>query len=216
MRSRLGTSIGGLVVLATILTDASPALSDADLRVGYGVPFGQAMPPIEHFSDERPPSFAAQYSGAIPLQLDVNGRVGSLVRAGGYASYARLFSPIQFCGAGGGSCTPSSGESVAFGVGLEVHLRPSEALDPWVGVGMGVEWLRVLPSGGGTVQLSTGSGSYDSYGLGVQERIEAGLDWGIPTAAWGPFVQFAISEAGSTTHGWATLGVRGVLRFGEP
>ena len=99
----------------------------------------------------------------------------------------------------------------------QYHLSPDARWDPWIGIGTGIEWLRLRNDQG-------------VLGLMGWELANAQLGLDYPAAAGfrvGPFASFALGEyeswfssdasasggsvAPKNLHAWLTLGIRGTI-----
>jgi hypothetical protein len=116
-------------------------------------------------------------------------------------------------------------------VGLQGQYRfmPKESVNPWVGLGIGYEWL------GGSISANTplGSveGSFDVHGFEFL-NLQGGADFKVADGVGiGPFLSFSLGEytdgsvaatgagtvsgsgelANKSLHEWLTLGVRGAF-----
>ncbi len=108
---------------------------------------------------------------------------------------------------------------------------PDAPFDPWIGLGMGYEWLTISESG--TLTVAGVSEAFDGNvtGKGLQFiNLQAGGDCHVsPAFGLGPFISFSAGQYSSYsstvtaagveqkqsgdisqgTHEWLTLGVRG-------
>ncbi len=186
-------------------------------RIGAAVPAGSV-------SSAQGDSMSNAFGVEVPLLLELGIKVHPLIFLGAYGglqvgSTASYFSSQQACS----SQRSCLGSDWTVGLEMQVHLRPAERFNPWVGYGIGYEAASAWATGGGLPAVG------DSY-TGLQlARIAAGLDvrlsryFGI-----GPFVgldfgiysQEHIQTATTTTdqsipstalHEWITFGARGVL-----
>jgi hypothetical protein len=181
--------------------DPAPSAFEGGLRLGVALPVGN----VDGLTGD---SLGATVGVLVPLRLDFGARIGAHVFVGPYLVFG--------VGTDGGVLSPC-GCAVLYGQGglnALYHLRPSERVDPWFGVGGGYEGL-VIDAG-------------SSPGLsGWASDVEAGADLrlGASRTKLGPFAAFSLgqfdspgtySRPGSTAqipapsalHGWLTLGVR--------
>ena len=206
-----GDSSGGggeSTTTAAATTTAAPAAGgggggtgvELGLRVGYGLPLGDAQKNVK-MSD-------AGIKGKIPIRIDAGYRVTPNIMVGIYFAYGiGMADKDKLCG--GGDC---SIHTLDFGIQAAYHIMPAESMDPWVGIGFGLE----------KVGESLGGASATVNGLTFAE-IQAGLDFKSGNnIMFGPFLGFALgqyssvsSDAGSADiqdkgmHEWLTIGVRG-------
>jgi hypothetical protein len=222
----------GLALLGT----ASPASAggfELGARLGYGIPRGRID------GDAR---LSRRVSGMVPLQLDLGYRGSPAFSIGGYVMYGVGFvSEYVSRGCHGyddrpgfrGSCTA---HDVRLGVQVQYHFLPKKELDPWLGAGLGYEWLTRA-----TEQSFDGVGTETSITVKGFELInlQGGLDFKVaPGLALGPFLFFSIGRytslsgscSGNTcddftprgddpgddaTHYWLLLGVRSTFVVGD-
>lgn len=200
----LGTASAGAEELRTSF--------EAGVRVGLAFPLGD-------ISEGN--ALVDSIAWSVPLQIEAGARIGPAF-VGGYLSYA-------FGKAGSKLDALSSKSSSDVRMGFEVlwHFAPAATVDPWVGVGIGYEWVNVsFPVGTSTV-----SGSARGF-----EFIDgqAGLDFKLGSLfRLGPYVMGTIGQysvatvegtnaqgnTGSATqdipskkiHGWLSVGLRMAL-----
>src|SRR5512135_3882072 len=98
------------------------------VRGGWGLPFGDVVPgaPLPDLVETK-----------LPLWLEVGYRFNGLVRAELYFELAPM-SLANPCPTGA-AC---SAFDVRSGVALQLHPAPRSWLDPWIGLGLGVEYLQ--------------------------------------------------------------------------
>ena len=171
----------------------------AAVRSGISFPVGSAA------SHEA----MARYFGVqIPIFLEAGFKPDPHVFIGAYGSFAFGGVSDRF------DVNPCSGHDCsahAFHVGAEVqyHADPSARADPWVGYGIGYEWVATS----GSVETTFRGPEYGRSMAGLDLRLSR--DFGI-----GPFVDVTIArytdvtaaEIDSTSaHGWVTVGGRLVL-----
>ncbi len=218
-RWTVGTLVVGAAVGAASRAEAKEGFEIGG-RLGYAIPMGKTQ-------DDPDADVSDTLSGMIPLQLDIGYRVIPALMVGGYAQYG--FGIVG--GRLGDLCDASSADcgahDVRLGVQLQYHLSPSEQIDPWLGAGIGYEWLTYTTSGGGTDVSTTGHG-FEFLMLQGGVDFPVGDGYGI-----GPFVSFSLGQFGSYSqscdgqclgfsgqsgdidkkalHEWLTLGVRGTF-----
>lgn len=189
---------------------------EAGVRAGIGIPVGNMVGSTTTAPGGT--SLADLVAWTVPLQLDLGARIGP-VFVGGYGAYA-------FGKAGSLLENASSRSASDLRIGFEVlwHLAPDRKVDPWLGVGVGYEWLN----------LSAGLGS-----LGTVNATFRGFEWvtvqlGIDfmlgrTFRLGPFLQSSVAQYDSgsadfifsrgtqtgsgdvqskAVHAWIDLGLR--------
>lgn len=228
----------GLCSGLAVLGVASSARADGfelGARVGYGVPLGDV-------DDDDNEDLSDGIKGMIPLQLDVGYRVTPALSLGGYFMYGFGFVGDEIsdtCDAAedvpglSASCSATD-----FRVGLQAHYHfsPDKKVDPWLGVGVGYEWLMFgidVAGGGRESEVSSTGRGFEFF------NIQGGLDFEVaPGLALGPFLSFSAGQFSSYSiscsgdgcddvnsdsrdiedkalHEWMLLGVRGTFVIGE-
>jgi hypothetical protein len=192
----------------TPVASAQPGMSsiverpgfDLGLRLGYAMPFGDAA---------QGATLSDGISGAIPFVLEAGYRFTPNVTAGALFQYA----PIQAKNCPTGDTC--SGSVVRLGIQGLYNFRMPTVLDPWVGVGLGYEWLNLSETGQADASLS----GFEFLNL------QGGGDYRLaPQFALGPFISFSIARYGSASsggtsidiqqtavHEWLQIGVRGTF-----
>jgi outer membrane protein W len=212
----------GLLTLSFAALRAAPAYAEdtgfeAGLRLGYGIPLGSA-------TDNGDLSDAV--GGQVPLILDIGYRVIPNLFIGLYAQYGFAWVGDNFddlCDLSGASC---SAHDIRLGVEGHFHFRPREKLDPWIGLGIGYEWLS-MSAEQNDVELSMTFHGFEFVNL------QAGLDIRVAENFYlGAFLTLTIAEFSEASvdgdapafgaqfgangdiddkgvHEWLLLGVRG-------
>lgn len=217
---------GPLVLLLALLAGA-PAGADAAsqraarddegilfaVRGAWAVPFGDVTPgaPLSDLADSK-----------LPLWLEVGYRFSARFRAALYFELA----PISLATACpvGAAC---SAFDVRSGIALQVHPAPRSWVDPWIGVGFGIEYLQATtpPAGAGTA-------AWELSWYGLEVPVEAGLDLAVSDVfTIGPFASISGAQFTSAssrppggastsgaidkraTHGWVEAGLRMTLKL---
>jgi len=231
-----GLCLAGLVSPGAARADAParPPRLHLALRTGFGLPLGRyaAVRTLASFRDTDVNALSDDTYGAIPIWLDVGYRWSDRWMFGAYAM-AGLVLPKTAASSDplGGGC-PEGLDCSAFGLrlGLQAQYRfaPDERLDPWLGLGLGYEWIQSDLAGelfAFPVEASTSHSGPDLL------HLQGGLDVRLSDAvAAGPFlsisgmryttcnaslsgdeVECELSE--QSWHGWLVLGVRGALEL---
>ncbi len=182
------------------------------LRAGWAVPYGDLAKgePLPDLVDAK-----------LPLWLEVGYRFNAHFRSALYFELAPM--ALVDCPAGA-AC---SAFDVRSGVVLQLHPAPRSWLDPWIGIGFGVEHLQATapPTHGAPTAWEL---SWD----GLEVPVEAGLDFPLGDyLTLGPYVngtfaQFTSASArppgGPTTsgavhdratHGWLQAGLTLTLKL---
>lgn len=183
-----------------------PSGFEIGFRVGYAIPLGDASggTPSTPLSD--------LVSGMVPLQLDVGYRINGRWMAGAYAQYGFAFAKDRACG--GDPSVSCSAHDIRVGAEGQYHLMPVSVIDPWVGLGIGYEWLTVTASAGGI------SASATTRGMEFF-NVSAGADYKLdPKLGVGPFIGLSVGQYSSSggfdipdksLHMWLSFGMRGVF-----
>ena len=157
---------------------------EAGARLGYGIPMGEAV---------KNSDLSEGVSGQIPIWLDVGYRPFDALMIGLYFQYGIGFvdgGPAEVCDIDGVDCSASD---IRLGIQAHYHISPLEQLDPWLGLGIGYEWLGFSSEGGGFEISSTTSG-FEFLNL------QAGLDIGVAEhVKVGPFLSFSLGQYDSVS-----------------
>jgi hypothetical protein len=202
-------------------------------RIGYSLPLGQvsgsgttSFGGTTYYNTGR--DLSDNFTGGLPLMLDVGYRIIPNVYVGGFVSYSFLFINQNVFGSdvGCNAMLSCSAHRVDLGANVQVHVLPDRTIDPWLGLGFGYEWVTVDLSESG----QSGSVAFSGFQF---VNFQVGLDYK-PDAHWGvgPFVMLGMGEydggsesAGGVSqsidlqdskalHEWLTFGVRGVYDVG--
>ncbi len=186
-----------LVLTATVLltlTGARRAAAEAGppdspgvalgLRVGYAVPFGDVS------GDGA--SLSSTFSGAVPLVFEAGYRFDRRFTVGPYFQYAVAQvkdGAAAVCGNG----VDCSGSVIRLGLEGLYHLDLGSAFIPWVGLGVGYEWMNFDFSAGPVSGSASGNGwEFLTLQLGGDIYVA-------PQFAIGPFVSFSIARYGNAS-----------------
>lgn len=153
------------------------------LRLGYGIPMGTVV------KDDAGASISLSdgISGKIPIWLDAGWRFDPSMYLGAYFEYGPAF--VKDCPAG----IDCSASDVRLGVNFLYHFAPAASFDPWIGLGIGYEWLNLSVAG---IDAGYGGWEYVNVQLGGDFAVGAGF-------ALGPYVVFGLGQYGSVS---ATVG----------
>jgi hypothetical protein len=199
------------VAAAAVLALAGPARGGVEsgpslgVRVGYGIPLGDAMAGV---------SLGDVVSGQIPLQLDAMWRLDRSWSLGVYFQYGFATLAGAFCPAGA-TC---SGQNLRLGA-QAAYAFAGGGTGPWIGAGLGAEWQRAA--------VTTGGVENDLRLFGFEFlNLQAGWDFRpSPGLSLGPFAAFTMGQYGTAAsggatqslstalHEWIQLGVRGAFDF---
>lgn len=181
---RIGLARAPLLALSLGATGVSaeelPTRFEAAARVGMGIPIGNAVGSTQNTPNGT--SLGDLVAWTVPLQLDIGARIGPAF-VGGYLAYA-------FGKTGSALDTGTARSASDVRVGFEVlwHLGPDRKVDPWVGLGVGYEWLNLSVTGnGGKVYASARGFEWTNLQLGIDFVL--GRNFRL-----GPFVMANIAE----------------------
>lgn len=227
---------------ATQLAPAAPADADVSSSAGprsiearfeAGVRLGYAAPGGSYAQGYAMGSSASDLAlggtkGGFPLVVDLGARLNKYVFVGGFAQYALLATSCLTPNPGYSvSC---SGHDVRGGVEVLVHTRPRTGIDPWLGLGLGHEWLTADTKASGSGVSATQRATFDGWDFldlmaGIDFRTSSGMGIGpYLEVASGSFdtLNSSLSGGGSgssssggisgqASHQWLTLGVHGTF-----
>jgi hypothetical protein len=186
-------------------------------RAGYAVAFGRFAAESVDVRDV--------VEAKLPLGLGLGYRFGRHLRGEFFFELAPASVDDTFC-------TPSascSASDLRFGLALEIHLSSGAPLDPWVGVGFGIEVLNAQLS---DAEPLAPAGRNELTWAGIELPLLAGIDFAVSDQlSVGPFVSGTFGSFTSLsrrpqggarasgaiderdTHGWLHAGLRMALRL---
>jgi len=210
----------GALTLGTGAARAQTPGIELGLRLGYGVALGSAVPGSD---------LAKNIAGEVPLWADLGYRLNSKWMIGAYGLYGFGFSTgdeERLCETYHVDC---SLHDLRLGAQVQYHLMPLAKLDPWLGLGLGYEWLIANGASGGRSASATLRG-WEFVNL------QGGLDWVVGAGfALGPFVSLSFAQyqkissdcSGASCglevneslddrslHNWVVVGLRGTFLCG--
>ena len=194
---------------------------DLGVRVGYALPFGNAVGGSGGALD-------SVVSSLVPIALDAGYRIDAQVSIGLFLQYGIMqIKTAQNACVPGASC---SGSVTSVGAEGLYHLPLPGRFVPWLGLGAGYEWLHldIAENVGGQTANVSGTLRGAVFGVG-----QLGGDYHItPELGLGPFVAFSVARYDHTAssgtvngmpmsismeitdkgvHEWLVLGVRGTF-----
>ena len=170
-----------LFLAATPVTaEELPTRFEAATRVAVGVPIGNATGATTLKPNGT--SLSDLVAWTVPLELELGARIGPAF-VGGYVTYA--FGKAGSALEGG---TSRSASNVRCGFEVLWHLGPDRPVDPWVGLGVGYEWLNL--SIGGTGGAITGSARGFEW-----VNLQLGIDFSLGrNFRLGPFTRSRVAQ----------------------
>lgn len=180
-------ALGGQVsaVAMALVGNASPASAkdtgfEIGGRAGLGFPFGNRQD-----ADQSNLSYAV--TATFPLQLDLGYRLIPRLMLGGYAQYGPGFTATDACTKLGVDAKCDA-QDVRVGIDAQFHFAPHGKVDPWLGPGIGYEWLIL------TTEFAGQRTETSSTGKGLEFlSVQGGLDF----SRWGPFFAVSFGEFSS-------------------
>jgi hypothetical protein len=156
---------------------------EAGVRVGYGIPLGNAA---------QDGKLSDGIGGQVPLMIDIGYRVIPNLFIGLYGQYGFGWVGDTISTACDMSSQVScSAHDIRLGVEGQFHFLPRQKLDPWVGLGLGYEWLGISIEGGG-LQVSETLSGFEFFNL------QAGLDIAVTEHFYiGPFLNLSFAQFSS-------------------
>lgn len=176
-------------------------------RVGFGLPGGL----VEGGDGHRDIPMREVVTAIIPMQLDVGYFLNARVQVGAYLQYApgiltRGCLEGSICGA----------NALRLGANASYHLPWSDTLSPWLGLGIGTEFLA--PSQVPSV-IDGRPHKTDGAFIGLEFfNVQGGVDLHVRGPVWmGPFMTFTAGEYlganDDAYHFWFIGGVRLQMRL---
>lgn len=175
------------------------------VRTGVALPAGRLSEGI---------AMDALAAAQIPLFLDIGAKISRYVFLGGYASFALGGVSDRWdrnaCRRGD-AC---SSRSAHLGAQIQIHFGSFERANPWIGYGLGYEWLWTA----GFPETTYHGWEFGRFMAGLDFRLSR--DFGL-----GPFADATIAQystvstatvqssdiANGALHSWVTVGLRFVL-----
>lgn len=192
-------------------------------RLGFGVPSGRISDDVDATGARIDPSLSDLVRHKVPIWLELGYRFNPMVWGGLYLELSPTSVNGDFC-LPGRDCSASD---VRFGVDMQLHFSPYAQIDPWVGIGIGMEFLHVKAFDPSVNDIS----DFSWAGLELP-LLEAGLDLALspratlgPYVAWsiGQFTRYGVSTPGfadisghiqdHAIHTWFQIGVKGTLKL---
>jgi hypothetical protein len=238
------TPLRAALVTAALVTAASPSRAEEPsasasqqprfhlgLRTGFGVPVGKyADVRNAGFVDTDVNALSDDIHGAIPLWLDAGYRLSPHLMLGGYFMFGVVLPKVAPAAAPlSGGCPDGVdcfATGVRFGVQAQYAFSPGGFVNPWMGIGLGYEWITTRLEGELFSNRIEATSSYSGPEL---LHVQGGVDFVLtPNLAAGPFAALSGTRYMTCTtelsgeevdceiedgawHGWLVVGVRGTL-----
>lgn len=154
------------------------------VRIAYGIPMGGATKAQSSLDEDV--DLSDVVAGLLPIQLDLGYRINNHLFVGGYGSYAFGFKPDLCDETGAPECDSPS--QVRVGGQVLFNILPvTHAMSPWIGAGIGYEWLN------GPV--------FDGQLHGMEFfNVQAGVDFRLADhMRLGPYAQFSLGQYSTTS-----------------
>ena len=198
------------------------------LRVAYAIPFGTRGTTETHRIDTK---LSDEINGMIPIEIDAGYRITPRFYVGLSFQYGFAFvntSTNPEC-AGDPRFSPTgqslscSSRDLRLGANAQVHLAPGHSFDPWLGLGVGYEWLSFDVSGpliNATVDAAASGLESANFQLGgdiaVARNVAVGPFFGVSLGHYrsvsmtGPAV-YSTEVTNEALHEWLEFGLRGAF-----
>ena len=200
------------LAFAASTASASATGLDVGARVGYGIPFGNLEYSATDSNRDEPLNDFV--TGQVPIWIDLGYRLIRSVLVGAYFQYGFAF--VKDCPSG----VNCSAHDTRLGLQAQRRFLPGEPIDPWVGFGIGYEWLGASQRvGGRETDISFDGFEFANFQAGLDFATVAGL-------SVGPFASLSLGEyshisvappdlgsgggdiARKDIHEWLVLGVK--------
>lgn len=226
-----GTLALGVTLLAEPATiEAKPIGIDWAFRVGVAAPMGSLYTSVDglgsvlNFQGNVP--LATFTNSMVPIQGDLAFWIHPQILVGSYFQYGigiRNEGNTVACQDTGFTC---SAGAVRIGGQAQFHFTPEHWMDPWLGLGMGAEWLsETVAQGADSQMVMLGGFEFLQLQGGLDfrpvEGVRLGPYLGLSFAQSGGIQQITRDASGTTTreesfasnetrvHEWLMVGVKG-------
>jgi hypothetical protein len=190
-------------------------------RIGYAFPGGDLVAPgFQPFSNIPAPlsSLGDSIDSKIPIWLEVGYRFTPIVWGTIYLDLSPLGVKSAACEQG----AECDGSDVRFGLDVQFHFLPYQQMDPWFGIGIGAEFLKMT-------SLVDGEERFSGWEFPL---LEGGLDFNVsPRFALGPYAALSFARFNSyratlsgqsstvdvggaeRTHEWFQVGLKATIKL---
>lgn len=158
-------------------------------------------------------SLKSMVAGQAAAQLDLGWRIDPRWEVGAFVRYGLAFV---------NGCTKEvscSSHDVGLGLEGQLHLAPGAWFDPWLGLGVGYEFLTLSSNGAATPPSNVAVETTVTYKGLTYAAVNLGADYRLSDVlGGGPYVEFSAGQFASTQdtdltnkslHLWLGLGLRG-------
>lgn len=172
-------------------------------------------------------------TGGLPIVLDLGVRIGKRVYFGAFFQYAFLATSCPKVDSTLATTASCGGHDLRGGIAVQLHLAPRGSIDPWIGFGVGHEWLTnnvaASASDGSSANLSYTLHGWDVADamVGVDLHTRGGFAFGpYAEVTSGSFASASKTLTGSgqgasdstditatSAHQWFTVGLRGTFEI---
>lgn len=191
-----------LLAVAAMAMVAVPVVSNAQLqlgaRLGYGFTTGEVVAGAD---------LADGVKALIPVQVELNYKLMKNLALGGYFSYAFGMlgdAESDFCDLNGIDCSASG---MRLGIQAIYDFSPGASFDPWVGLGIGYEWLNLSE---GALDMTLTGWEFATLQVGADWEISKGFGVG-PFLSWG-FGQYSSMDLGGLSADITDKGTHQVIQ----
>jgi hypothetical protein len=205
----LSSALLGVLLLAAPVARAANDASGFTIVLGgaYAVPRGDL--------DDDGPAVEAVVESRTPVWLELGYR---FTRAFRLHLFLEL-SPDDLANATCPAVDDCSAAGMRLGVNVKLHLLPHRVLDPWLGIGAGIETLETRRTGaGGTVEVRWAGFEAPILLAGLDVQLGPRVGFGpYVTASYAQYTSFREQVAGTTrnvridpraSHYWTQAGLR--------
>lgn len=164
-------------------------------RTGFGLPFGKS-------TGAAGDDFDLVTAGQVPIWFDLGMHFSRHFSVGMYLSYGIGITPDAISNACDSAEAASAGVDVSctssdvrLGLQFHFHILPDELVDPWVGLGSGLEWFAMTQRASAGGQSASATFTVSGFEM---FNLQAGLDFKLAEQiGLGPFVTFSNGSFGS-------------------
>jgi hypothetical protein len=219
MIERVRALVPSALLCALLLAPRAARPVDGDARdddvSGFTIVVGGAYAVPRGDLDDDGPEVDAVVQSRTPVWLELGYR---FTRAFRLHLFLEL-SPDELADATCPEVDRCSASGMRLGVNVKLHLLPHRVLDPWVGIGAGIETLETRRTGaGGTVEVRWAGFEAPIVLAGVDVQLGPRVGFGpYATASYAQYTSFRERTAGTSrnvridpraSHYWVQAGLR--------